>query len=268
MHPVLIELGKLKIYSYGFMLALSFFVGIQIAARRARRRGVKPETIYDLAIVLILASVLGSRGLYILTHLNHFHSILDIIALWQGGATYYGGLVLALIGSVVFLRRVGVSFFVVADICSPSIAFGVFLTRIGCFLSGCCFGKPTMTPLGIVFPAGCPAYYSFHDTPIHPTQLYASLYGLVIFLLLIAVERKKFFDGYTFSFLCMCYGIARFAVDFVRYYERSAMIGGGLTVNQVLSIALAATGLFLFVFLSRRGKSEGDRHTATSDDPI
>ncbi len=264
MHPVLIELGRLKIYSYGFMLALSFFVGIQIAGRRAQRRGVKPETIYDLSIVLILASVLGSRGLYILTHMNHFHSILDIFALWQGGATYYGGLVLALIGAIVFLRRAGVSFFVVADICSPSIAFGVFLTRIGCFLSGCCFGKPTATPLGIVFPAGCPASYSYQGTAIHPTQLYASLYGLLIFFLLLALERKKSFEGYTFGLLCMFYGIARFAVDFIRYYEKSAIIGGVLTVNQVLSIALAATGFFLFVFLSRRRKSAGDKRAAAS----
>ncbi|HUV36615.1 MAG TPA: prolipoprotein diacylglyceryl transferase [Patescibacteria group bacterium] len=257
MHPILIELGKLKIYSYGFMLALSFFVGIQIAGRRAEKSGVRRETIYDLSIVLILCAVLGSRGLYIITHRNHFHSVLDIIALWQGGATYYGGLILAITGAIIYLRRARVPFFAVADICSPPIALGIFLTRIGCFLSGCCFGKPTAGPLGIVFPHGCPAGYTYPGEAVHPTQLYASLYGLVIFLALLAVEKKKFFEGYTFSVLCVLYGIARFGIDFFRYYEKSAMVGGVLTINQMLSLGLIGTGLFLFVLLSRRRGAAG-----------
>jgi phosphatidylglycerol:prolipoprotein diacylglycerol transferase len=257
MHPILIEFGKLKIYSYGFMLALSFFVGIQFAGRRAGKRNVKRETIYDLSIVLILTAVLGSRGLYILTHRDHFHSILDIIALWQGGATYYGGLILALTGAIVFLRRARVSFFTVADICAPSIALGIFLTRIGCFLSGCCFGEPTQGPLGVVFPTGCPAGYTYPGTAIHPAQLYASLYGLVIFFLLLAVEKKKYFEGYTFGSLCILYGIARFGIDFVRYYEKSATLGDVLTVNQVLSLSLVVAGLCLFLVLPRMGTSTG-----------
>lgn len=257
MHPILIEIGKLKIYSYGFMLALSFFVGIQLAGRRAERAGVRRETIYDLSIVLILCAILGSRGLYIITHRDHFHSLIDIIALWQGGATYYGGLLFALTGAVIFLRRVRTPFFVVADICAPSIALGIFLTRIGCFLSGCCFGTPTTAPLGVVFPGSCPAGYTYPGAAIHPTQLYASFYGLVIFLILIAGEKKKFFEGYTFSFLCILYGIARFTVDFFRYYEKSAMFGDVLTVNQVLSLGLIATGLGLFFLLSRRRTAAG-----------
>ena len=115
MHPILIEIGPLKIYSYGFMLALSFFVGIVLAGRRAERRGVPREVIQDLSIVLIILAVVGSRMLYIITHRDHYHSIVDIIALWEGGATYYGGLVLALIGALVYLKRKGLGFLKVAD---------------------------------------------------------------------------------------------------------------------------------------------------------
>ena len=99
MHPVLIDLGFLKIYSYGFMLALSFLAGIVLAARRARSKGLSPDMIYDLSIILVLGAVIGSRGLYILTHRDHFDSLLDIVALWQGGATYYGRLILAVAGA-------------------------------------------------------------------------------------------------------------------------------------------------------------------------
>lgn len=254
MHPILIELGKLKIYSYGFMLALSFFFGIILAGYRARRKGVAPELIYDLSIIIVISAIVGSRGLYILTHLNHYDGIIDIIALWQGGATYYGGMILAVVGSAVYLRIKKTSFLKVADICSPSIALGVILTRIGCFLSGCCFGNPTSCPTGMVFPDEAPAGFTFPGVSVHPTQLYSSAYGLIIFALLLFIDRKEHPDGYLFGFLCIFYGISRFLVDFVRYYEESAIVAGGLTDNQLISIGLLLLGVFLIGYSSVREK--------------
>ena len=252
MHPVLVELGPLKIYAYGFMLALSFLAGIRLAARRADRRGLGGDLIYDLSIVLVLAAVVGSRGLYIVTHREHYHSLVDIFAIWQGGATYYGGLVLAVAGAFVVLRRKGVSFLRVADICAPSIALGVFFTRIGCFLSGCCFGRPTGCPLGVVFPAGSPAGSMF-EGHIHPTQLYSSFYGLLILGFLLLLERWSRFDGFLFSCLLVLYGVARFVVDFFRWYEPSAMTGV-LTFNQVISIGLVIGGGLLLTVTGARAR--------------
>jgi phosphatidylglycerol:prolipoprotein diacylglycerol transferase len=252
-HPILIELGKLKIYSYGFMLAVSFFVGILIAGRRAEKQGVQKETIYDLSIVLILAAVIGSRTLYIITHREHYHGILDIIALWQGGATYYGGLGLAVIGAAVYLRKKGVSFFKVADICAPSIALGVFITRLGCFLSGCCFGLPTDSRFGMVFPLDCPAGHMYSGVPIHPTQLYSSFAGLIIFIVLIFISRRKRFVGQTFGFLCILYGAARFSIDFYRYYEEyTRFFSAYLTVSQIMSIFLMLCGFLILAVMPRR----------------
>jgi len=255
-HPILIELGPLKIYSYGFMLALSFFVGILLAGRRAERRGVPREVVQDLSIILIILAVIGSRTLYIVTHRDHYHSIIDIIALWEGGATYYGGLVLALVGAIVYLRRKGLSFLKIADICSPSIALGIFLTRIGCFLSGCCFGSPTACPLGVSFPPGSPAGYAFPGSAVHPAQLYSSFYGIVIFVLLILIDRRRSRDGFIFALLCILYGAARFTVDFFRYYDESAMATASLTVNQVMSVGLALFGLVLLVLLRKKRRGE------------
>jgi len=252
-HPILIELGPFKIYSYGFMLALSFFVGILLAGRRAERRGVSRDIVQDLSIILIILAVIGSRVLYILTHRDHYHSIIDIIALWQGGATYYGGLVLALLGAVLYLRRKGVSFLKVADICAPSVALGIFLTRIGCFLSGCCFGSPTGCAFGVSFPPDSPAGFLFPGSAVHPTQLYSSFYGIVIFVILILFDRRRSHDGFAFALLCILYGAARFTVDFFRYYDASAMMTASLTVNQGISVALALLGVMLLIILPRRG---------------
>lgn len=258
MHPILIELGRFRIYSYGFMLALSFFVGILLAARRAGKRGIDPDIIYDLSIILIIAAVVGSRGLYIITHRDNFHGILDIVALWQGGATYYGGMILAVVGAAVFLKIKKISFLKIADICSLSIASGVFLTRIGCFLSGCCFGKPTECSLGLVYPEGSPAGYTYPGMHIHPTQLYSSLYGLLIAAAILLFERRRNYDGYSFGILLILYGIARFIVDNFRFYEESARTWGGLIDNQVISIGLVLGGVILLLsgWIRSRGAAE------------
>ena len=251
MHPILVEIGRFRIYSYGFMLAFSFFIGILYAGRRAEKRGVPREIVQDLSIILILLPVLGSRTLYIITHRDHYHSLLDIVALWEGGATYYGGLVLAVLGAGIYLKKKKLDFFKVADICSAPIALGIVFTRIGCFLSGCCFGSPTSCSLGVVFPSDSPAGYLFGGKSLHPTQLYSSFYGLVILSVLLAVERRRSFDGSSFAFLCIFYGAARFVVDFFRYYEESAILGG-LTYNQVISIGLSLLGIMLLIVLPRR----------------
>ena len=254
MHPILIEIGRFKIYSYGFMLALSFWLGVLLAAKRAERRGVKQEHIYDMSIILILAAVIGSRMLYILTHRADYHSLLDVIALWQGGATFYGGFILALLGAIVFLKKRRLSFFVVADACAPSIALGFFFTRIGCFLSGCCFGHRTDSIVGIVFPLHSPAGLYGEGLPVHPTQLYDSLYGLATAAALLAIERKSPFPGFTFGLLCVLYGAGRYAIDFLRYYESSARFGRFMTVSQLMSLCLVGVGLIILGSLSMRAK--------------
>jgi phosphatidylglycerol:prolipoprotein diacylglycerol transferase len=257
MHPVLIEIGRFKLYSYGLMLALSFWIGILWAARRAPKRGVSADSIYDLSIILILASVLGSRTLYILTHRADYHSIVDVVALWQGGATFYGGFILALAAALVYLRRKRISFLRVADVCSPSIALGFGFTRIGCFLSGCCFGKPTDSFLGVVFPAHSPAGSLCPGVPLQPTQLYASALGLLTAGLLVLVDRRNRVTGSTFAFLCIFYGVARFVEDTLRYYEPSSRLGAHLTVSQAMSIGLVAVGIVLLWALRRRGARAG-----------
>ena len=254
MHPILIEIGRFKIYSYGFMLALSFWLGILLAAKRAERRGIKQENLFDMSIVLILAAVIGSRTLYILTHRADYHNLLDIVALWQGGATFYGGFILALAGAIIFLGRRNLPFFLVADACAPSIALGFFFTRIGCFLSGCCFGKPTGSIFGIVFPPHSPAGYYCPGLPVHPTQLYDSLYGLVMAGALLLVDRKSPFTGFTFGILCILNGAGRYTIDFFRYYESSARFGRLMTVSQLMSLCLIAAGVIILGWLSARAR--------------
>jgi phosphatidylglycerol:prolipoprotein diacylglycerol transferase len=256
MHPTLIDAGWFQIRSYGFMLAMSFLVGIYLAAWRAKRQGIQPQLILDLSVYIILAAVVGSRILYVMFHLDEYSSPLQFFALWEGGATFYGGLILAIIASVVFTRRKKLSFLQVADIVSPSIAIGMALTRVGCFLSGCCYGKPTDAPWGVLFPPTCPAGRSAADAAmslgvdvvhLHPTQLYSSLYGLVIAGILLIAGRWLKKRGALFGLLLILSAVARFTVDFFRYYEDNARTVWGLTFSQVLAVGLVLVGVYLMV---------------------
>lgn len=258
MHPILLELGRFQVRSYGFMLAVSFLLGIWLAGRRAKRYGIDPQKILDLSVLIILAAVVGSRLLYVVFHLDQYRNPLDVFALWQGGATFYGGFILAMAASYWWVQRNGIAFLTIADVMAPSIALGLVFTRVGCFLSGCCYGKPTDGPLGLVFPPDSPAGSAAaalaqqlgRDTvALHPAQAYSSLKGLVIFTILMLLQPKLVKRGSTFGLLLVLYGIGRFIIDFFRIYEDNARILFGLSFNQVISVVLVAVGTYL---LTRR----------------
>ena len=251
MHPVLI--GPIK--SFGFMLAVSFAVGIWLAARRGRARGLAPETAYDLSFVILISSLIGVRGFYVVTHLDQFAGQwLKIFAFKEGGLTLYGGLVGALAAGWFFCRRRGMNYLAAADLMIPSVALGIGLTRIGCFLAGCCHGHPCDLPWAVRFPAGSPADQLFGPVAVHPSQLYASLGGLAIFGLLLWWQRLSDRRGETIGRFLLLYGVDRFLVDFTRYYESSQQMMFGWSNNQWISVGMVLVGLALM--LTARGRAE------------
>ncbi|MGH2570462.1 MAG: prolipoprotein diacylglyceryl transferase [bacterium] len=247
MHKTLVDLGFLKIHSYGFFLALSFAIGIWLAGRRAENRGIPAERITDVSLVIIVATVIGARGLYVLTHLQQFAGRwTDVFRTWEGGLTMYGGAIPAAILGMWFLRRWGVDCWKAADAIAPSMALGLGFTRIGCFLSGCCFGSPTDLPWGVVFPPDSHAGHEFPGQPLHPAQLYSSAIGFLMFGFLLWLDRKPHPTGSTFVTLLLLYSVARFGLDMVRTYDSTAypFASVPLTLNQWVSI-----GVFVFAVL-------------------
>jgi len=259
MHPIIIgsESSRFTIHGYGLMLAVSFLLGILLASRRAKKQGMDPNLIMDLSIWIVIAAIVGSRFLYVIYHLEEFRgNWLDTINPFQSsgrigiaGLTMLGGVVLAIFVSMIYLKKKKMPILKTADIVIPSVALGVFLTRIGCFLNGCCHGIPTDLPWGVTFSNPYSAIApNLLNQPIHPTQLYSSLYGLIIFGILLVAERYQKFDGFIFYLFLVFYGIARFFVDMVRYYEDSAMIASlGITINQAISLLMTAVGIIFLV---------------------
>ena len=226
MHPILFEIGPLTVYSYGVMLALAFVVGIWFATRQARREGVPANTILDLSLVALITGIIGARILFVLLNLDYYSKHpFESIMFWQGGLIYSGGLILGTLCAILFLKVRRLNIWKVVDICAPSLALGQVVGRIGCFLNGCCFGKPVSW--GIKFPPGSMASYeqfsqgliksvNEYSLPVHPTQLYSSLNALIIFLILILVRSRKRFNGELFWLYLLLYAITRFAIEFLR----------------------------------------------------
>ncbi len=254
-------LGHLQIRGYGLMLAFAFLCGIYLAVRRGKQVGIKRADIVDLSLYIIIAAVIGARFAYVLFHWNEFsESPLDIVNPFGGdsigisGLVFYGGLILSIFASVVYTRKRNISFWKMADVMAPSIALGIFFTRIGCFLNGCCFGRECDLAWGVVFPDESLAGYIFPDAKIHPTQIYSSLYGLGIFGILTFIERFKSFDGFTFWSFVGLYSIARFSVDFLRYYDSMILFNIGnvpMNANQGLSAVLFFTACGMFLVLRK-----------------
>ncbi len=254
MHPQLI--GPIK--SYGFLLALSFAVGIWLSVRRGRRHGLDEESVLDACLQVLVWSIVGVRLFYVLTHLSEFHPWYRIFFIWEGGLTLYGGILLATAAVWRFARRHGLPFLAMADTLAPQVVLGIGITRIGCFLNGCCFGRACSGWPGVRFPPGSAAGAVFPGQTIYPTQLFASAAGLLIFAVLLLWERRSAPLGATFGRFLVLYGIDRFVVDMFRFYEPGAVGPLGLTISQWISIGMIAGGLWVLRGTATAGRVSGD----------
>jgi phosphatidylglycerol:prolipoprotein diacylglycerol transferase len=246
------------------MLALSFLLGIALAAWRARRDNLNPQAILDVGILIIIGVGLGARIYYALLHLEEFDGnvLLAFHPFREGGAgsglVMYGGLIGGMLAALVYFRLKGFSFPRYVDAIAPSVALGVFLTRIGCFLHGCCYGKAWDGPLAVSFPPLSPAgrvQEEIQAGSLHPSQLYESLGGLVILVLVMTAGRRwKRWEGLQFYMVVLMYTVLRCLVEFTRHFEPGERLGP-LTHNQVVCIIL----FLVFGGLALRTLSEGHR---------
>jgi len=247
--------------SYGLMLAISFGLGLWLSIRRGRKYDLSSETIMDLVFGVLVSSIIGVRLMFVLTHLGDFNPWYRVFFIWDGGLTLYGGIGLATFTVWYMTRKRGIPFLVMADIFSPGVILGIGVTRIGCFLAGCCFGSPTDCACGVTFPAGSPPFEHFGGVPVYPTQLFSSAGGFLVFGLLLLLERFWNYRGATFGRFLFLYGISRFVVDFFRYYESGQVVALGWSNNQWISVCMMAVGLAIVIHFGRRasrpGKGEG-----------
>ena len=237
-------------------MAVAFLFGTWLALKEARRLHLDEDKVVSVILVALVCGVLGARMLYVLEHVSEFRREWgSVLALWQGGLTLYGGMVAGVFGGLLMARRLQLPLWVTADALAPSLAIGGAIGRVGCFLNGCCYGRPTHLPWGVTFPSDSFAGLDFGNAKIHPSQLYFSLAGLTLFGITWALRKRMGTAGTLFWFSLMIYGLMRIPLDFTRAYEPETAfltIGGfDIVESQLSSLAIALFSLLMILRLRR-----------------
>ncbi len=253
MYPRLLELGPITIYTYGVLLAAAYLFGLKLAMARARARGLDSARVLDLGIYIIISALLGAKLLLVITDFKSYTADpRELLTLARSGGVFYGGLIVAVVVALWYIRRVGLPLWTTCDVFAPGIALGHVVGRFGCFFAGCCYGKPTTEPWGITFtdPFAASNVGTPLGVPLHPTQLYEAGAELLILLVLLFTERKgRPFAGRTFWLYMLLYAISRFIIEFFRGDERGTV--GMFSTSQFISILLAPLAIVMLVYLSR-----------------
>jgi len=234
------------------MVAMAFLAGLWTASRRGLLEGVAAEKILDLGPWLIIGAVVGARVLYIITFWREQFAgrPLEMLMVWHGGLVFYGGFIGASLACILYSWTKRIPAFRLGDIMAPSIALGSVFGRIGCLLNGCCYGRACDLPWAIHFPQGHETY----PNGVHPTEIYAALLNLCLYLGLAWWYRRKKYNGQVFAFYLVGYALQRFAVEFFRGdYPPDQYFFGWATPAQVVSIGILAAGLVLLWVLPRMG---------------
>jgi phosphatidylglycerol:prolipoprotein diacylglycerol transferase len=261
MYPELFRIGDFPINTYGVLLAAAFLAALLISAHLAARDGLPRERIYDLGLWMLLASLVGSKLLLMLSEPEYREHPLNLLSLdfLRSGGVFYGGFIGALLTGYFLIRRYRLPWWKTADAFAPGIALGQAIGRQGCFAAGCCWGKPTTLPWGVRFTelghkvTGVPI-----DVPLHPTQLYESFAALAIFFFLLWLHRRKRFQGEIILVYAVLYAAARFTIEFWRDDPRGDILGlttlTHLSTSQLIALIVGTAALVLLVIRWRRAE--------------
>ena len=269
-------MGGAPITSFGVFMFLSFLTGGILLRSEMERTGHDPERAWDLVFMAVLGGVIGAKAYYVL--LNYESLLADPVSaiFSRGGMVWYGGFAGALLLIVFEIKRRGLPLGEIADLCSPTLAIGYAVGRMGCFLVGDDYGRPTDSWVGISFPRGTPptrvdVFESYFNVqvdpaiierfgqvvPVHPTQLYEIAMASIIFLVLWKLRVHEHGAGWLWWICLTLLSAERFLVEFVRVKDDRFL--GPLTLAQGIAVTLVLVGVWgMRRTWSPGGESEGE----------
>ena len=271
MHPIFIKIGDFVIYTYGVMMALSFMVFSFYSMRFSKYFGIRKETVFDGILLGTLIAIFSARLAWVITNIYLFLPIykfggvleflIRVLNVREGGLTIFGALLTVPLFVVWFAVRRKEDPFKLLDLYAFSAPWAIAIGRIGCFLNGCCYGKPWEGPWAVVFPNLSP------HIPRHPTQLYESLGNLIVALIFYVYLRKRVSRGEEppkfFGWFAISYGFIRFIVEFFR--EGSPELLNGFTVGHLASLLLILLGVIYLYTSLKTPKELTDGKLETSE---
>jgi phosphatidylglycerol---prolipoprotein diacylglyceryl transferase len=251
--PFLFHVGTFAMSGYGLAMVLAFFIAWVVVARESRRRGYDAEVAGQIVVAAAIGSFVGSKLFYA--------AVMGGSAVLSRGAhSFWGGLIGGMCAYWLWARLRHDSFFRYLDLIGIAIAAGYSVGRTGCWAIGDDYGRPWNSPLAVQFPEGAPPTTAanmvriFGEAPppgsdaativaVHPTQLYETALGLVMFFILWRLRDHRRAPGWLFGLYCVMAGVERFLIEFVRAKPDRLLVG--LSVAQVVALAITVAGALL-----------------------
>lgn len=264
MRSILFELpGGFKVFGYGLMLFFAYLASINMTAWRARKGHLNPQFAFDLATWLFLGGIAGARAFFVIQYRDKFQSFFDIFKIWEGGIVFYGSLIGGALALVIFWAVKRFPFLPMADAIAPALCIGLAIGRFGCFLNGCCYGDRCDLPWSVSFPPGSAPFKdqvakgllaptALGSLPLHPTQLYSTIDGMVLLFVVLAFWPHRKADGQAMALYFMLYAVTRFLVELLRNDESAQIMG--MTISQLISVGVMAFGIFLWFISLKYGR--------------
>ncbi len=247
MHPVCFKLGSFVIYWYGIFVAAGVFLGSLILQKNAARRGYSPAFVSRIIFWTTIWGIIGGRLLHVIVQLPYYYRHpFEILSIRNGGLAIEGAVIAAIIFLTVYSKIQRFNLTEILDITALSVPMGQAIGRVGCFLNGCCYGKPTDFFLGVRFP--------HLPDRVHPTQLYYSITYLLMFFAFRLMYNRRLKPGTVFVTYILGFGLIRYTIDMLRGDLFPTALG--LYPTQIIGIALFITGtVWLLFILGKKTKS-------------
>jgi phosphatidylglycerol:prolipoprotein diacylglycerol transferase len=254
MYPELFSIGPLTLHSYGLFLGIGFLAALLIAVRTGDSYPLAPQQVLDTGLIMLISALVGSRLLYVLMNLSFYvRHPLGVLEIWHGGLVFSGGVVCAIGSLVWYAKRHSLSVLGLGDLWAPAAALGQGFGRIGCFMAGCCYGKPADVPWAVMFTN--PKSLAPLNVPLHPTQLYHAAGGFFLFGILMFIHRKKSYAGQVILWYLLLHSFSRLFIERFRGDDRGIFLHTNMTVTQFIAILiLAGSFTALAVLKAKKGR--------------
>jgi phosphatidylglycerol---prolipoprotein diacylglyceryl transferase len=247
MRPILFHIGYSSIYSYYVFITLGIFLGLFFFDRYSKKVGLDKLAFIDISLISLVTAYIGARLFHVLFVMPDYYlkNPIKVLYFWEGGLVIYGAILFPPLFVYLYAKKKKLNFYKIIDALVPSFSIGTALGRAACLLQGCCYGRPTSQLFGIVFPEGANAGMTPANIPLHPTQIYLILQGLVIFLILNNRFNHKKFDGEITLWFFIFYPITRIVIEYYRSDFRGNLFEPYLSTSQFISLIVAVAATYI-----------------------
>lgn len=242
----------IPVFGYGMMILIAFLLCTWIAGKRGESLQVSKDRVQDISTMTLLAGLVGARLLHIVLYPDGYETFLDIFKLYRGGLVLYGALLTSPLMIAYKLHKTQLSWDVFFKIFVPVIPLGIGIGRLGCFLNGCCFGKPGELPWCVIYPKDSLPHQEFANISLHPSQIYAFVLGCLQYFLLVTILKKvPKLSGRNLGLLAMMlYGCSRLVEEFYRA-DTPRHFFDILTAGQAISLLLLLMAPIIYIVFRR-----------------